>query len=308
MSFSGDIKRELSEVVPKARHCMLAELRGMLETSSGRQAEIDGRLSLRMDNPMSSKKFFTIFSKAFNIDLRITERKRQSTGRDAYYLTDDSGRGEAFVRDQVLAGRYPEKSCCRRAYLRGAFLCAGTISDPDRYYHLEISVPDEKTSVVLCALMQSFDLHAKTVVRKHQYVVYLKESDQIAEALRLMGAGRSLMNYENIRIVREMRGTVNRQVNCETANLRKTVDAAMRQTEDIRYLKRQKEYEELSPALRNMAETRLAYPEASLTELGELMTPKVGKSGINHRLRKLQELAESCRSRQKSPSDDLKGG
>ena len=147
-------------------------------------------------------------------------------------------------------------------------------------------------------IMQCFKLDAKIVTRKKSFVVYLKEGNQIVDVLNIMEAHVALMDLENVRILKEMRNSVNRQVNCETANINKTVSAAVKQIEDIRYIQETKGLDKLPEGLKDMALTRLTYPEASLKELGNLVTPPIGKSGVNHRLRKLNEIAEELRARQ----------
>ena len=177
-------------------------------------------------------------------------------------------------------------------------MAAGSVSDPERFYHFEIACGSEAKAVQLQGLIRSFDLDARIVKRKKYYVVYIKEGSQIVDILNVMEAPVSLMELENIRILKEMRGSVNRQVNCETANIAKTVNAAARQVEDIEYLRDHYGFENLPEGLREMAEVRLENPDAPLKELGEYFTPAIGKSGVNHRLRKLGELAEKVRSAQ----------
>lgn len=186
-----------------------------------------------------------------------------------------------------------KKKCCKRAFLRGAFLASGSISDPQKSYHFEIVCQEEAQAELLQQLYREFELDAKIVLRKKYYIVYLKEGSQIVDALSVMGAYVALMNLENVRIIKEMRGSVNRIVNCETANINKVVGAACRQVEDIRYIQSKMNLDELPPALEEMARIRLEYPDSSLKELGELCDPPVGKSGVNHRLRKLSEIAKN---------------
>ena len=169
------------------------------------------------------------------------------------------------------------------------------MSDPDRFYHLELVCQNEERAMQLQSILATFGLDAKTVVRKKYYVVYIKEGNQIVELLGLMGADSALMELENIRIVKEMRNSVNRKVNCETANLNKTVSAALRQVADIEYIRDTKGLDFLSPQLEEMARVRLEAPEASLLELGSMLETPVGKSGVNHRLRKISEIADALR-------------
>lgn len=195
----------------------------------------------------------------------------------------------------TAAPQFLEKSCCRRAFLRGAFLCIGSISDPEKGYHLEFVCTQEAKARQLRQVIQGFDIEAKIVLRKKYHVVYVKEGAGIVDLLNVMGAHVALMNLENLRILKEMRNSINRRVNCETANITKTVNAANRQIEDILFLRDHYGLWKLPPALREMAQVRLEYPDVPLKELGELLEPPVGKSGVNHRLRKLSELAEKAR-------------
>jgi DNA-binding protein WhiA len=181
--------------------------------------------------------------------------------------------------------------------LRGAFLAAGSVTDPEKAYHLEIAVLSPSFAEKLQELMSFFSLDAKIVVRKKYQVVYLKEGSQIVDFLNVVEAHVALMEFENIRIVKEVRNTVNRQVNCETANIGKTVAAAAKQLEDIRYIEKNMGLRKLAVGLREIAELRLEYPDSSLQELGQMLDPPIGKSGVNHRLRKLGNIADDLREK-----------
>lgn len=198
------------------------------------------------------------------------------------------------VREELTEKRKKRKKG-KEAELIEAFLESGTMSDPEKFYHFEIACRDEESAERIAEQMRDFSLEARCMQRKAYYVVYLKEGGQIADVLKIMGAYRSCMEFENIRILREMRGTVNRRVNCETANINKTVGAAVRQIEDIRLIDERMGLSELSKNLREMAEIRLRYPEATLPELGACFEPPIGKSGVNHRLRKIAEIADKLR-------------
>jgi len=193
-----------------------------------------------------------------------------------------------------------QQSCCRRAFIRGAFLASGSISDPEKFYHFEIVCAARPKAEQLKNMIATFGLDAKIVVRKKYYVVYIKEGSQIVDILNVMEAPISLMELENIRILKEMRNSVNRQVNCETANINKTVSAAVKQIEDITYIKDTIGFDGLPENLEQMARLRLLRPDATLKELGEALDPPVGKSGVNHRLRKLSTLAEELREKSMS--------
>ena len=186
-----------------------------------------------------------------------------------------------------------------RAVLRDAFLETGSMSNPKKGYHLEFVCEDEKRAETLINTMRVFEITAKTVQRRRYTVVYIKESEDIVKLLNVMGAHNCLMNLENLRILKDMRNSINRRVNCETANISKTVGAANKQIDDIQYIEEHYGFDDLSENLREVAKMRLEYPDATLKELGERLVPPVGKSGVNHRLRKLSELADSIRGKEK---------
>jgi hypothetical protein len=198
------------------------------------------------------------------------------------------------VIDQVLT----QRSCCKRAFIRGCFLATGSITEPEKSYHFEIVCNDFGKAEQLQNMMNSFSLDAKIVQRKNYYVVYIKEGARIVDALNVMEAHVALMNLENVRILKDMRNSVNRRVNCETANINKTVSAAVKQVEDITYIKEHGGFGQLSEGLRQMALLRLEQPQMPLKELGERLNPPVGKSGVNHRLRKLSNIADELRERE----------
>ena len=294
MSFSGNAKEELSEKIPQSRHCRLAELAAMIamcgtsfSTDTG-----ENRIKFHTENLLVARKCFTLLKKTFNIEANISVRNH-SAGRNTSYRIEisDHDAVKTLLGVQSLLG----KQCCRRAFLRGAFLTAGSMSDPRKAYHFELVCADEKTAEQLQRIMCGFSVDAKIVRRKKMYVVYLKEGEQIVDMLNIMEAYVSLMELENIRILKEMRNSVNRKVNCETANIHKTVSAAVRQVEDIHYIQQTQGLDRLPENLREMAKVRLEHPDTPLKELGEFLNPPVGKSGVNHRLRKITEIADHLR-------------
>ncbi len=190
-----------------------------------------------------------------------------------------------------------KNSCCKRAYLQGTFLCIGSMSSPDKSYHLEFSSSDQGQLEQIKNIIADFDIEARITTRKKGFVLYVKEGESIVDLLNIMGAHVSLMNMENVIILKNMRNTLNRRVNCETANIIKSVNASTRQIDDINYIIEHKEYEKLPDALKDMADVRLKNPDTPLKDLGALLDPPVGKSGVNHRLRRLSEIAEELRSR-----------
>ncbi|MCR4762179.1 MAG: DNA-binding protein WhiA [Lachnospiraceae bacterium] len=283
MSFSQEVKRELAECVGSARHCRLAEMQAIWLLQEGETA--DGLLSLRRTPAAADRKFFTILKKAFNINADYEEAVIRG---DAGDLKD--------VR-AAIGEPFQGRSCCRRAFLRGAFLCAGTINDPSKSYHLEIVCRNGSLADMVTEVMRREELKVGQTVRNGRYVVYLKDGEDIVRLLGYMEAGRALLKMENERVVRDVRGNVNRRVNLEIANIGKAVDAAARQIEAIEFLKAQNRLEELPDSLREMAVLRIAHPEATLEKLGRQMHPAVGKSGVNHRLRRIVKLAEELHGR-----------
>jgi DNA-binding transcriptional regulator WhiA len=198
--------------------------------------------------------------------------------------------------DAHLLKRLSKKKCCKKAALRGAFLAGGSISDPEKLYHLEIFCKKPDMAAFLAEAMSAFGLAAKIIDRSEYHIVYLKESDSIVNFLNVTGAHRALMSLENIRIVKDMRNSVNRIVNCETANLEKTVAASVRQVDSILCIRENAGFDELPDGLREIAELRMANRESGLEELGQCLSPPLGKSGVNHRLRKLDSIARELRA------------
>lgn len=186
----------------------------------------------------------------------------------------------------------------KRAFLRGAFIAAGSFTDPQKSYQFELVTQHRWQAEELCGLMADFGIHAHIMTRRDRFVVYLKDGSAIVDILNVIGAHKALMEFENIRILKEMRESVNRKVNCETANIEKAVKAAGRQLEDIALIKQERGLESLPEGLREVCEVRLQHPEIGLSELGNLMTPPLGKSGVNHRFRKISQIAEEIRQRQ----------
>ncbi|MBQ3558619.1 MAG: DNA-binding protein WhiA [Agathobacter sp.] len=277
MSFSSDVKVELARQHSKAKHCQIAELSAMI-MQEGRISINPLALSFETDNPILIEKYATLMRRAFDIDVGAPL---------------DSQDCKRIV--EAIQGLYLEKTCCKRAFIRGAFMASGSMTDPNKGYHFEIVCRTPEQAARLQELMKEFETEPKVIERKNYYVVYLKEGSQIVDMLNVMEAYVSLMNLENVRILKEMRNSVNRQVNCETANISKTVNAAVKQIADIELIRDTEGLDSLPAPLREMALVRLEYPEAPLKDLGKYLDPPVGKSGINHRLRKLAAVADAIR-------------
>ena len=300
MSFSGTVKEELAAHVSPARHCQLAELAALLLYSGG-VCDSGQHLCLDTENEAVARKCFTLLKKTFNIETVMRGRRRlipdDETERrvtEALYLArEEDGR---IILTKTVNTLLIKNSCCARAWLRGAFLSVGSMSDPGKSYHLEFVCDEKMQAAQLQEVLSEFQIEARIIGRKKYQVVYLKEGAGIVDLLNVMGAHVSLMELENMRILKEMRNSINRRVNCETANISKTVTAAGRQIEDILLIRDRYGFENLPDNLRQMAEVRLEYPDAALKELGGYLEPVVGKSGVNHRLRRLSEIADKIRS------------
>ncbi len=293
MSFSSKVKEEMSKSVSSARHCQLAELAAMIEFGGRISFKPGGFKSVDIDtdNEDALNKFGVLLKKTYDIEASesVSDDKLKAL-LEGLRLMDASGAVKIINGpvSQVLL----KQSCCKRAFLRGAYLCRGSMSDPKGSYHLEIVCDTMAQASQLTEVLSDFELEAKIVERKSRYVVYIKEGESIVDFLGICEAHVALMEMENDRIVKEVRGTVNRRVNCEAANITKTVNAAARQIEDIEYLRDTCGLDSLPDNLKEMALIRLEYPDATLPELGKVFNPPLGKSGVNHRLRRLNELAD----------------
>lgn len=312
LSFSGKTKEELSRHWSTARHCQIAEVAAIISMCG--KVSIDSReryaVKVRTENVSVARKYFTLLKKTFNIETETFVSRNRSTESISYTTIikkhEDAMRvlqasklidmeGEIAEEYSVIKNLVVQRGCCKRAFIRGAFLAAGSINNPEKSYHIEIVCASENKAEQIKELINSFGLESKVINRKKSYVVYLKEGSQIVDLLNIMEAPVALMELENVRILKEMRNSVNRMVNCETANINKTVSAAVKQTEDIQFIQNTIGLKKLPENLREIAEVRLAYPNATLKELGDLLSVPLGKSGVNHRLRKLSEIAEKLK-------------
>lgn len=332
MSFSGSVKEELLKHVPAARHCQIAELAAILHfcghyilseenvqdgfvENAEKRGENTAKLFIQAENETVIRKCFTLLKKTFNISTGINgifSKKIPGKSASCSILLDDpeqvaqvlqatkfmDGEGRLCDLRNPVSALLIKNACCQRAFLRGAFLSAGSMSDPEKSYHLEIVCANLPQAEQIRSILSAFQVEARIVQRKKYQIVYMKDGTGISDFLNIVEAHVSLMTFENHRIVKEMRNSVNRRVNCETANISKTVSASTRQVDDILYLKQKYGLANLPENLREMAEVRLANPDAPLRELGEYLNPPVGKSGVNHRLRKLSELADRLREAQ----------
>ena len=315
MSFSKDLKQELTEKTPGARHCRVAELAGMFLCGGVVENRGDGGIALVFSTEKENiaKKCFTFLKKSFNMNIVAGETTVESRRGRAYTVTvtgDDSVRrcteemgftrpkGAPFAPREYLADwslSLPEEACCCRSFMRGMFLMRGAMNDPEKSYHFEIAVPSEELGRWMAGFLQQFDCEPRLWERRGSYAVYLKDAEQIADALTVMDAVGARLRFEEVRVLRNKRGEVQRKVNCEVSNLAKTSRAAGRQLEAIELIDRSMGLSALPEELEKMARLRLENPDASLQELGDCAVQPIGRSGVNHRLQKLCEIAEGLR-------------
>ena len=309
-SFSGKVRKELLKVLPDARNMQLAELDAfLLFCGKIRKTDAGAALRVRSENEGLLRKCFTILSRAFtlgNADIVFgtgsLEILPPVSEKILMAVKWESG-GHFCARD-TADRRLLTESGSRRAFIRGCFLTCGSITDPSRFYHCEFACPTGELADQIAGLLPAFGIEAHTVVRKKQHVVYIKEGNQISDLLKVMEAEEAILAFENVRVIKDVRNRVNRRVNCETANLYKTSAAAAVQLRDSDRIRETAGLSSLPPNLAEAAAARLENPDASLTELGEMMNPPLGKSGMNHRFRKIHEIAEQTMFQQEGFLDD----
>ena len=313
MSFSRRVKEELSKQIVSSRHCQIAELAGIIGMCGRIRISEDNnyKVYIHTENIMVARKYYYLVNELFdtNIEVRVKNNILYKNSIQYTVVVNDyvcakkilqvvkliDANGEINENLSVTKNIVVQNQCCKRAFIRGVFLAAGSISDPNKAYHFEITAQTEDKAKQIQSMIKAFNLDAKIVLRKKNYVVYIKEGSQIVDILNVMEAHLALMNLENVRILKEMRNSINRKVNCETANINKTVNAATRQIEDILYIKEKVGFGNLNESLKEIAELRIENPDLSLVELGGLLTKPIGKSGVNHRLRKLSQIATNIR-------------
>ena len=293
MSFSSIVKEELSKKISGARHCQIAELAAIYSFCGSfvQKNKENSYIFFNFENVLVANKCFTLMKKAFTIYSGCDFVNQIAYDEKSLTISVNDKELCEKIQDALESFSVTERTCCRRAYLRGAYLCGGSTTDPGKSYHLEIVCKNKKSADKIIELFETFDVDAKLVERGRYYIVYIKDSNKIVLALNVFEAPVALMEYENTIIMKEMRNSINRQNNCDVANLNKTVSAAQSVISDIKQLMGTAEYENLPDNIKEVAMLRVEYPDASLKELGDMLTPPLGKSGVNHRLRKLSEMA-----------------
>lgn len=294
MSFAGDVKTELCRAPLSRKCCAQAEAYGVLlycNTFTGAEARVV------TENPSFAQRLPALFKKAFRLTF---DRLPQGEGKQVFAVDDPEKLAvirQTFGADPRALALHlnfavVEESCCRAAFLRGAFLAGGSVTDPRKGYHLELATSHHSVSREVLALMRELDQEPRSAQRKGNTVLYFKQSDQIEDFLTCIGAPIAAMEVMNAKLERDLRGKVNRRVNCDAANLDKAVEAAMSQVEAIRRLEKAGTLITLPDKLREVAALRLAHPEDTLAQLAERCDPPITKSALNHRLRKLVELGK----------------
>ena len=318
MSFSSRTKNELSRLPIERRCCPIAELAAIVRMSGTIQISGINKINLRFntENAAIARRIFTLLKTLYDTNVEVMVRRNRQLKKnnnylivvnngnttkeileDVGFLTD--GSNSYYTIDYRMPKNLIDNRCCKRSYIRGAFLGGGSISNPEKTYHLEFVTNNEEHGKDLSNIINSFNLNSKIVVRKDNYVIYIKEGEQIVDILNIMGAHQALLKIENIRVFKDVRNNINRIVNCETANLGKTINASVRQVENIEYIDNEIGLDKLPKNLQEIALLRLAHKEASLKELGAMLAVPVGKSGVNHRLSRIDEIADKLRGKEK---------
>lgn len=312
MSFTSDVKKELTTVVANKKCCQLAEIAGFLRFAGSVTMGRGGfGIKLKTDSPAVARLYVQMIKEYFGAKSAITVLEPDKLQKNRQYelqITTEMN-SEAILReagilvvkegsniiDQHISNEITKRRCCKKAILRGAFLGAGSISDPTKSYHLELSCESTDVALDIMKIINSFGLKAKIVERRNRQVIYIKDGEQIEDFLTIIGATTNLFKFQNVRITKGVRNNTNRAINCVTANTDKAVLAAQKQIADIRYIESVKSLDYLNPKLRVTAKTRLENPDLPLEELKELFEPPISKSGLNHRLSKLSEIADTLR-------------
>ena len=317
MTFSSKIKNELSRTEIINECCAKAEIAALLRTTGYINLKGFNKIEIEIstENAAVARRIFKLLKIIYNISTEVSVKKSNRLKKNNNYsIKIEDEKVKSFLQDTNLIKdeeinfmnfdfsvpkNLIKKDCCKRAYIKGSFMGCGSISDPEKSYHAEFVNNKEEHSQGLCELMKTYDINAKTIFRKNYYITYIKEGEQISDLMAVMGSHNALLDFENVRVVKETRNRINRVINCETANLDKIVDTSMRQIRQIKVLKKYKAIDKLPENLRELAYLRLKHSNASLKELGVMLNPPLGKSGVNHRLRRIEEIAEELLEHEK---------
>lgn len=320
ITFSAGIKSELTGHSAKKRSIMIAELAVYIAYFGRIKKNHSGtRIYIETENEFVAKRYALLLKKAFGIFpevgfMRFRANDNLQGGSVLYGVVVRNPKDGARLYDSLHNINLDEYNCvaypfvdkalikdnnCKRAFIRGAFISAGTISDPNKSYHFEISSNDEDFATLILKTVCEFVPSAKIINRKKSFVIYIKEADMVSDMLNIMDAHKALMEFENIRILHDIANQINRQTNCDVANSQKIVSAASKQVDDILFIQKCNRFNALPDTLAELAALRLENPDAPLKDLGEMLDPPIGKSGVNHRMRKIAEIAEDLRLKYK---------
>ena len=310
MTFSSKVKDELSRTEIGDEQSARAEAAAFVRTLGYITIKGLNRVEFEFltENAAVARRIFKVLKIAHNINAAVSVSKSNRLKKQNNYIIKiDENITRQFLKEtrmiedndiNIMNFNYKvpeefiETDICKRAYIKGSFMGSGSISNPEKSYHAEFVSNKEDQSKTIQNILKTYGIIGKSIYRKNNYVTYIKESEQISDLLALMGANMAVLDFENIRAVKETRNQINRVINCETANLDKIVDTSMRQINNIKILKKYKVIDQLPDNLRELAYLRLKHSNASLKELGQMLDPPLGKSGVNHRLRKIEEIAE----------------
>lgn len=316
MSFASNVRSELArELCPADKKCCAkAELAAALLISDGISyhfgREAGYSLTITAGEAATVRHYFQLLKRSFGISAQLrTLRSNSLKGRIRYQLSIPGGDAlqvlmlcGLFDTDALFGKRsvpredIVEEDCCRRALIKSAFMIGGGMANPAVEYHLEFSVSDEEFADYIVRILTIYGISAKVACRKSKYVVYLKRSEDISDLLTLMGATQALLDTQNVRVKKDVSNRVNRQVNCDTANINRVTEAAQEQLDAIHVIENSIGLDALPPKLREIAEARLVNESASLTALGEMLPKPIGKSGVKARILKIMQIAEQIKT------------
>lgn len=311
MSFASETKNELARIMPEKKCCMLAEIAGFMRLAGSIKLVGGGRFEIMMttQNAAVARHYKTLIKNYFSIDTSVGVGEGSAPRKGNSYVLSigpenlseqilrETGilmvkEGMNVISDGIYDGLIKSK-CCRKAYLRGAFLAAGTINNPEKEYHFEITIGTEKLAKEMRRVINSFaDISAKIVARKKGYGVYLKKGEQVRDTLGIMGASSQFLNFDNVMMIKGLKAESYRASNLIDANIDKSINASEKQIGWIKKIQEKRGLDFLSPKLREAAELRLQYPEIGIAELGQMMKPPLSKSGINNRLKRIENIAK----------------
>lgn len=309
MSFAAEVKKELTGLavqknLAQAELAALIRMNGSLSLNNHQFV-----MNVQTENAAIARRIFTLLKEHYGVRSELLVRRKMKLKKNNVYIVRLKQETQKILLDldimdgamfqSHISNEIKQSEKKTRAYLRGAFLASGSVNNPETSrYHLEISSIYEEHNQDICDLLNQFDLNARTLERRNGYITYLKGAEKIADFLTLIGATNSMLKFEDVRIVRDMRNSVNRLVNCETANMNKTIDAASKQIENIHFIEATVGLQSLPEKLQEIAELRIQNPEISLKELGEMIpSGAISKSGINHRIRKINDFADNLRKK-----------